>query len=150
MNDLPSIRNRVTGGTILLLLLVFVMTLIGVRGINSLDRDAQVELGALRERTILAQTMTQAAVDAVRTGDLLALLPSAGARSRLDSAVSTIRVSGEAYARFDPTPAEVGAIRTVTDLASTLDQASPAQFAPTRRDAPSLLIRFSRACSSLS
>ncbi len=125
VNDLPSIRNRVTGGTILLLLLVFVMTLIGVRGINSLDRDAQRELGALRERTILAQTMTRAAVDAVRTGDLLAFLPTTGNRSRLDSAVATIRVSGEAYARFDPTPAEVDAIRTVTDLASSLGLASP-------------------------
>lgn len=125
VNDLPSIRNRVTGGTVLLLLLVFVMTLIGVRGINSLDRDAQKELGTLRERTILAQTMTQAAVDAVRTGDVLALLPTEGNRARLDSAVATIRVSVESYTRFDPSQAEVDALRAVTDMASTLDLISP-------------------------
>ncbi len=138
MNDLPSIRNRVTGGTVLLLLLVFVMTLIGVRGINTLDRDAQMELGTLRERTILAQTMTQAAVEAVRTGDVLALALTPENRARLDAAVASIRISGESYRRFDPTQAEASAIQSVTRLAGVLEQVSPGGASPDESRRPAV------------
>ena len=58
MNDQPSLLSRVTAGTVLLLLLVFGMTLLGVTAIGDLDEAVQEELTTLRERTARAQTMT--------------------------------------------------------------------------------------------
>ena len=41
MSDLPSLRSRVTAGTVLLLLLVWGMTLLGVSAMKSLDSAVQ-------------------------------------------------------------------------------------------------------------
>ena len=72
MTDLPSLRSRVTTGTTLLLLLVFGMTFLGVSAMNSLSDAVQAELVTLRERNVLAQTITHDVVTAVRAGDDLA------------------------------------------------------------------------------
>src|ERR1700759_5711728 len=73
--DLPSLRSRVTTGTILLLLLVFGMTLLGVNAINSLSAAVRAEMVTLRERNVLAQAITHDVVTAVRAGDAVALHP---------------------------------------------------------------------------
>ncbi len=76
MNDQPSLLSRVTAGTVLLLLLVFGMTLLGVNAIRALDDAVQLELATLRERTAVAQTMTRDVIAVVRAGDRLALAPA--------------------------------------------------------------------------
>lgn len=75
MTDQPSLLSRVTAGTVLLLLLVFGMTLLGVNAIRALDDAVQEELATLRERTSLAQAVTRDVVTAVRAGDRLAQQP---------------------------------------------------------------------------
>ena len=77
MNEQPSLLSRVTAGTVLLLLLVFGMTLLGVTAIGDLDDAVQEELATLRERTAVAQALTGDVItvletnraDAARTGD---------------------------------------------------------------------------------
>ncbi len=125
MSDLPSLRNRVTLGTILLLLLVFAMTLMGVAAINSLDESVQNELVTLSERTVLVQAMTRDAVGAVRAGDAIAASDNPIGRARLDSSFAAITASETAYASFELTPDEQRAIERVTRLAAVLDSVSP-------------------------
>jgi methyl-accepting chemotaxis protein len=66
VNDQPSLLSRVTAGTVLLLLLVFGMTLLGVTAIGDLDDAVQEELTTLRERTAIAQGMTGEVISALR------------------------------------------------------------------------------------
>lgn len=130
MSDLPSLRNRVTLGTILLLLLVFAMTLMGVAAINSLDESVQDELVTLRERTVLAQAMTRDAVGAVRAGDAIAATGDSSGRVQLDSFFTAMKTSRAVYGSFDLTTEERLVIDRVTMLAAVLDSASPGGRVP--------------------
>ena len=125
MSDLPSLRNRVTLGTILLLLLVFAMTLMGVAAINSLDEAVQGELVTLRERTVLAQAMTRDAVGAVRAGDAIAASSDSAGRTQLDSFFVALQDSRTVYGGFDLTSEERRVVDRVTVLAAVLDSVSP-------------------------
>ena len=125
MNDLPSLRNRVIGGTTLLLLLVFVMTLTGVRAIKSLDESVQHELRTLRERTTLAQAITQGVVGAVRIGDRLAASPTEGDHAALDSALIAVRDAEAAYSAYDLLPDEQRVVQRVRVLTRELRRVSP-------------------------
>ena len=70
----------------MLLLLVFGMTFLGVSAMNSLSDAVRAELVTLRERNVLAQTITHDVVTAVRTGDDARPAPGFGAAgaARLD------------------------------------------------------------------
>ncbi len=145
MNDLPSLRNRVIGGTTLLLLLVFVMTLTGVRAIRSLDDAVQQELATLRERTRLAQAIIQGAVGAVRAVDVLGASPDGVDSRSLDSALTEVRDAELAYSRLDLLPEEQRATQRVRALARELRRIAPGAPAadPTRRGivADSMLVQ---------
>jgi methyl-accepting chemotaxis protein len=131
----------VVAGTILLLLLVFAMTLLGVFAMNSLDEAVQEEVGTLRERTVLAQAITRDAVGAIRIVDRLGdsvIAPEP--RRRLDSAFAAIDQSAAAYAQVQAlSPGERDALQRVTTLANQLRDSSnsPAQLGQT---ADSLLV----------
>ncbi|MEP6590913.1 MAG: methyl-accepting chemotaxis protein [Gemmatimonadota bacterium] len=125
MADLPSLRSRVTAGTALLLLLVFAMTLLGVSAVNSLDSAVRAELVTVRERTVLAQTITRAVVTAVRDGDALTTRPDSAQQLELDSAFITIRGATAAYGQADLTSAERRVVGRVGDLATELARRSP-------------------------
>ena len=130
MTDLPSLRSRVTAGTTLLLLLVFAMTLLGVSAMNSLSDAVQAELVTLRERNVLAQTITHDVVTAVRTGDLLAQRPDAPYQPRLDSAFVALGAAARSYQHFDLTPAERAVVDRVATFARELEQRSPGGSEP--------------------
>ncbi|MGH7592593.1 MAG: HAMP domain-containing protein, partial [Gemmatimonadales bacterium] len=125
MTDLPSLRSQVTAGTTLLLLLVFGMTLLGVLAMNSLGGAVQTELATLRERNILAQTITHDVVTAVRSGDVVAQHPDSLSQVRLDSAFAALGAAGQSYQRFDLTPAERQVVDRVTTFARELERRSP-------------------------
>src|SRR5512135_3697704 len=125
MTDLPSLRSRVTAGTTLLLLLVFAMTLLGVSAMNSLGDAVQSELLTLRERNVLAQTITHEVVTAVRTGDILAQHPDSAYQARLDSSFAVLGAAGQFYERFDLTPPERQVVDRVTAFARELERRSP-------------------------
>src|SRR5262249_11675303 len=127
MTDLPSLRSRVTTGTTLLLMLVFVMTYVGVSEMNSLDDSVREELGTLRERTILTQTITHSVVTAVRTGDAMAALADSSAYARLDSAFATVRAASQEYSQSNPTTDERRALQRIATLATALERESPGQ-----------------------
>jgi len=122
MNDLPSLRSRVTAGTILLLLLVWGMTLLGVSAVKSIDAAVQDELASFRERTVIVQGLTRDVVTAVRVGDALAQTPEdSTVRERLDSAFSALRASSASYGRFTLAESEQRALARITSLVGTLE-----------------------------
>jgi methyl-accepting chemotaxis protein len=125
MTDLPSLRSRVTAGTVLLLLLVFAMTLLGVSAMSSLDNAVRRELATLRERNVLAQALTHDVVTAVRAGDALAAHPDSLDRGGLDSAFAAIRAATRAYSQYDLTPAETQVLGRITSFANQLERVSP-------------------------
>jgi methyl-accepting chemotaxis protein len=125
MADLPSLRSRVTAGTALLLLLVLAMTLLGVSAVNSLDTAVQEELVTVRERTVLAQTITRDVVTAIRNGDALAAMPDSAKQGDLDSAFAAIRAVTLSYSQSDLTPAERRAVDRIGALATELARRSP-------------------------
>ncbi|MGH7581730.1 MAG: methyl-accepting chemotaxis protein, partial [Gemmatimonadales bacterium] len=120
-----SLRNRVTAGTVLLLLLVFAMALVGVKAMNSLSDSVRDELVTLRERNVLAQAITHDVVIAVRAGDVLALRPDVSQQERLDSAFTALRAAGAAYDRFELTPPERRVAGHIGALARDLERRSP-------------------------
>lgn len=97
--DQPSLRSRVTAGTALLLLLVFVMTLLGVNAVLSLDQAVQEELTTLRERGVLAQSISREVVGAIRVGDQFERSGDSLAHARLDSAFTSLRTATTTYAQ---------------------------------------------------
>ena len=125
MADLPSLRSRVTAGTALLLLLVFAMTLLGVSAVNSLDTAVRDELVTVRERTVLAQTITREVVTAIRDGDALSVRPDSAQQVELDSAFAAVRSATLAYTQSELTPAELRSVTRVGALASELARRSP-------------------------
>ena len=125
MADLPSLRNRVTAGTALLLLLVFAMTLLGVSAVTSLDTAVRAELVTVRERTVLAQTITREVVTAIRNGDALSIRPDSTRQLDLDSAFVAIRAATQAYSQSELVPAEHQAVTRVSALATELARRSP-------------------------
>lgn len=125
MTDLPSLRSQVTLGTTALLLLVFAMTLLGVSAMNSLGDAVQTELVTLRERNVLAQTITHDVVTAVRAGDVLAQHPDSLYQARLDSSFVGLGAAGQSYQRFDLTLAERQVVDRVTSFARELERRSP-------------------------
>ena len=125
MADLPSLRSRVTAGTALLLLLVFAMTLLGVSAVNFLDDAIREELVTVRERTVLAQTITRDVVTAIRDGDALALAPDSARQLELDSAFAAIRLVTQTYDQSKLTGAERRAVARVSALALELARRSP-------------------------
>lgn len=124
MSDLPSLRSRVTAGTVLLLLLVFAMTLLGVAAMKSLDEAVHTELGVLRERMLQAQAIRGEVVAAVRATDALQAHPDSGTRHRLDSTLATLRVESQRYNQFEPAPDEQRAIGRLMLLARTLQSST--------------------------
>lgn len=124
MNHLGSLRRRVLAGTTLLLLLVFVMTLLGVVAVKSLDAAVQVELETLRERSVLAQTITREVVVAVRAGDAIVLRGDSAAAIRLDTAFAAIRGAAGAYPA-DVEPVEHDAVIRVVQLTEGLERHTP-------------------------
>ena len=133
MTDLPSLRSRVTAGTTLLLLLVFAMTLLGVSAMNSLSDAVRAELVTLRERNVLAQTITHDVVTAVRAGDVLALHPDSLYRERLDSSFVALGAASQSYQRFELTRAERRVANRVTSFAGELERRSPGGAEPNER-----------------
>lgn len=133
MTDLPSLRSRVTAGTTLLLLLVFAMTLLGVSAMNSLSDAVRAELVTLRERNVLAQTITHDVVTAVRAGDVLALHPDSLYQERLDSSFVALGAASQSYQRFELTPAERRVANRVTSFAGELERRSPGGAEPNER-----------------
>ncbi len=130
MTDLRSLRSRVTTGTTLLLLLVFFMMVVGVRAMNSLSDAVRDELVTLRERNLLAQSITHDVVTAVRAGDVLAAHADSAGQARLDSAfVDLANVTGS-YQQLDLSPAERQVVARVTADAKALRQRSPGGAAP--------------------
>lgn len=125
MAELPSLRNRVTAGTSLLLLLVFAMTLLGVSAVDSLDNAVRAELTTVRERTVLAQSITRGVVTAVRDGDALALRPDSLQQLELDSAFAAITSATLAYGQSELTPAERRVVVRISDLSAELERRSP-------------------------
>lgn len=125
MADLPSLRSRVTAGTALLLLLVFAMTLLGVSAVNSLDSAVGEELVTVRERTVLAQTITREVVTAIRDGDALSVRPDSAQQLELDSAFVAIRAATLAYTQSELTPPELRSVTRVGALATELARRSP-------------------------
>ena len=125
MTDLPSLRSRVTTGTTVLLVLVFGMTFLGVSAMNSLSDAVQTELVTLRERNVLAQTITHDVVTAVRTGDDLAQRPDSAQQARLDSSFAALGAADQSYLRFDLTAAERRVVDRVTLFALELERRSP-------------------------
>jgi methyl-accepting chemotaxis protein len=130
MTDLPSLRRRITIGTALLLLLVFVMTWLGVSAMNSMGDAVRAELVTLRERNILAQSITHDVVTAVRAGDVLALNPDSAYRGRLDSSFAALRSANRSYTQFDLTVAEQRVVDRVAALAQELERRSPGGAQP--------------------
>jgi len=130
MTDLPSLRSRVTTGTTLLLLLVFGMTFLGVSAMNSLSDAVQAELVTLRERNVLAQTITHDVVTAVRTGDDLAQHPDSLLQTRLDSTFAALGAADQSYQRFDLTPAERRVVDRVNAFGRELERRSPSGAEP--------------------
>ena len=133
MTDLPSLRSRVTAGTTLLLLLVFAMTLLGVSAMNSLSDAVRAELVTLRERNVLAQTITHDVVTAVRAGDVLALHPDSLYQERLDSSFVALGAASQSYQRFELTRAERRVANRVTSFAGELERRSPGGAEPNER-----------------
>ena len=130
MVNLPSLRWRVTSGTTLLLLLVFGMTLVGVSAMNSLSDAVGGELVTLRERNVLAQTITHNAVTAIRAGDALALHADSTAQSRLDSSFASLAAARRSYELFQLTAAERRVADRVAALAKELEATSPSGAQP--------------------
>ena len=128
MNDLPSLRNRVVGGTILLLLLVFVMTLMGVSAINSLDDSVQNELATLRERTVATHGISATAMRAIRLSDAAATNPAGVDPLQLDSAIVAVQMAQATHLRNDLAPEERQAAARARTLTNSLQRLSP--FAP--------------------
>ncbi|MES2123647.1 MAG: methyl-accepting chemotaxis protein, partial [Gemmatimonadota bacterium] len=125
MAELPSLRSRVTAGTSLLLLLVFAMTLLGVSAVDSLDNAVRAELTTVRERTVLAQSITRSVVTAVRDGDALALRPDSVQQLELDSAFAAITSATLVYGQSDLTPAESRVVSRIDELSAELKRRSP-------------------------
>jgi methyl-accepting chemotaxis protein len=126
MTDLPSLRSRVTAGTVLLLLLVFAMTLLGVAAMKSLDDAMHTELGTLRDRALRAQAITRDVITAVRSADALSLRPDPDARRRLDSALAALRAGALRYNESDLAPAEQRAVGRVLLFARDLEHRAAA------------------------
>jgi methyl-accepting chemotaxis protein len=130
MANLPSLRWRVTSGTTLLLLLVFGMTLVGVSAMNSLSDAVGGELVVVRERNVLAQTITHSAVTAIRAGDALAQRPDSAAQSHLDSSFISLAAARRSYEVFELTLAERRVSDRVGVLTQQLEAASPGGAQP--------------------
>ena len=132
VNDLPSLRKRVSAGTILLLLLVSAMTLTGVSAMHFLDNAVQVELATLRERTALAQAITRDVVAAVRLGDRVELGRDS-LRAPLETAFATLRTSTGAYAEVPAlSPQEQAALARVRRLEEELQRRSGSDVTESR------------------
>ncbi|HEY3933361.1 MAG TPA: methyl-accepting chemotaxis protein [Gemmatimonadales bacterium] len=130
MTDLRSLRSRVTAGTVLLLLLVFAMTFLSVSAMDSLGDAVRDELAALRQRDVLAQSITHDVVAAVRAGDVLAMHPDSLAQRRLDSVFASLRITSRSYQQFDLTPTERSVVGRIGNLAQTLERGSPGGAEP--------------------
>jgi methyl-accepting chemotaxis protein len=114
----------------LLLLLVFGMTFLGVSAMNSLSDAVQAELVTLRERNVLAQTITHDVVTAVRTGDDLAQHRDSVLQVRLDSTFAALGAADQSYQRFDLTPAERRVVDRVNAFGRELERRSPGGVDP--------------------
>ena len=125
MANLPSLRSRVTAGTVLLLVLVWGMTLLGVSAIKSLDAAVQEELATFRERTVIVQGLTRDVATAVRIGDALTLNPVDGdARQQLDSSIAAIRASSVSYANLELAESERQALERINALVTRFEQST--------------------------
>src|SRR5579862_3492128 len=135
MSDLPSLRRRIAIGTALLLLLVFVMTLLGDWAMTTQSDAVRDELVTLRERNVLAQTITHDVVTAVRAGDVLAVHPDTTYQARLDSSFASLGSASQSYQQFQLTPAERRVVDHVAAYARELERSSPGGSDPseTRR-----------------
>jgi|CXWL01.1.fsa_nt_gi methyl-accepting chemotaxis protein len=134
MNDLPSLRSRVTAGTVLLLLLVWGMTLQGVSAMKSLDSAVQEELATFREATVVVQELTRDVVTAVRIGDALALTPDdSAARGQLVTAFGNVRGASGSYGALPLTDPERTALRRIDALVTRLERSSAAGTPDGRR-----------------
>jgi methyl-accepting chemotaxis protein len=82
MTMLRSLRSRVIGGMALLLTLVFVIAVLGVNSIRSLDRSVDQELSVLLESTDLSNGLIASLSSEVRSAEQYLVLPSEGSRRR--------------------------------------------------------------------
>jgi methyl-accepting chemotaxis protein len=115
---------------VLLLLLVFAMTFLSVSAMDSLGDAVRDELAALRQRDVLAQSITHDVVAAVRAGDVLAMHPDSLAQRRLDSVFASLRITSRSYQQFDLTPTERSVVGRIGNLAQTLERGSPGGAEP--------------------
>jgi methyl-accepting chemotaxis protein len=79
---LRSLRSRVIGGMALLLALVFVIALLGVNSIRSLDRSVDQELSVLLESTDLSNGLIASLSSEVRSAEQYLVVPSEASRRR--------------------------------------------------------------------
>jgi methyl-accepting chemotaxis protein len=79
---LRSLRSRVIGGMALLLTLVFVIALLGVNSIRSLDRSVDQELSILLESTDLSNGLIASLSAEVRSAEQYLMVPSEASRRR--------------------------------------------------------------------
>jgi methyl-accepting chemotaxis protein len=116
-----SLRSRVIAGTALLLLLVFVMTQLGVNAVISLDEAVQQELATLRERDLLAQSITREAVATIRAANADQRQGPDADHRALDAAVRALRSATTAYQQStQPTGGELGTLGQITRLTAAL------------------------------
>jgi methyl-accepting chemotaxis protein len=125
MADQSSIRRRVAVGTTLLLILVFGMTYLGVAAMNSLSDAIRGELVTLRERNVLAQSITHEAVSAIRAGDVLALHADSVNQMRLDSAFARLAAATTSYDQLPLSTTEMHVAQRVSAFAKELQRRSP-------------------------
>ena len=101
MTEQQSLRSRVTAGTVLLLLLVFFMTLLGLGVTDSLELAMQEELATLRTRNELTQAITQDLMAVVRTADRLDEADSSGVRTEIGRLRQSLGTATAAYRQLD-------------------------------------------------
>ncbi|MGH7528477.1 MAG: methyl-accepting chemotaxis protein, partial [Gemmatimonadales bacterium] len=83
MNALRSLRGRVIAGMVLLLALVFVIALLGVNSIRSLDRSMDQELSLLHETTDLGNGLAASVTAEVRSAEQYLVRPSGRIRLQM-------------------------------------------------------------------
>lgn len=122
MTEQQSLRSRVTAGTVLLLLLVFFMTLLGVSVTDSLEVAMQEELATLRERDALSQAITRELVAAARIADQLDTGDTTAARAAIPALRGSLTTATTGYRQLDDlADAEALALTRIRTIARELD-----------------------------
>ncbi len=113
----PSLRRRVITGTTLLLCLTLLMTGWGVATVRRLEVAFQAELATLRERGMLAQTLTRDAIRMAQVGSL----PREAAARTLDSTAASMRSALATYQTLELSAPERQVVDRIAERTTRLD-----------------------------